>query len=300
MVKNKKKKIVTLPIAAKVMFHPLIDIAWRVESQESKGKTRLSKKDFEDYMLQILGSDAFLYSFTPSGEIGAGDSDYRDNPQTPRISKKFYSLFDRYIGSDGVITKILSSKTSNSRVIKNRMFRFKSSIINLTQIYLESAMTEYSSSKGMISDGRVYKDGKRLKGVKAKFNESEVTSFSYRKRKSGESEEEWFSHLLKVEMNRYLRLFVATFYMLVICDLFATDLDDMAKVIDLNDLANINSLPDNRMKFSKLKSPQNRASFVNRIQEIFTARSIVKPIQKPGRPIKKGTEQLGMGLFEDE
>jgi len=301
MARDKKKKIVTLPIASKMMYESLANIAWRVEKESARGKPKITKDDFHDYILQVLGKDAFLYSFTPSGEIGSGDSDHRDNPQTPRISKKFYDLFTRYIGKNGEVTKIFQKDGSNERVQKNRMFRFKSSIINLVQLYVESTMKEYDSNKIINADGRlVGQDGKRVKGVKAKFNKSNETSFSYRQRKKDESDEEWFKYLLRVEMNRYLRLFVATFYMMVICDLFATDIDDMAKVIDLNDLAHINTLKSDKLKFAKLKHPANRDEFVRDIQEIFTARSIVKPLQKPGRPIKKGTEQLGMEIFGQE
>lgn len=298
---DEKKKVVTLPIAAKMMYQSLADIAWRVEKESAKGKPKIERDDFYEHILQVLGTDAFLYSFTPSGEIGSGDSDHRDNPQTPRISKKFYDLFNNYLGQKGVVTEIFKKDGSPDRVLKNRMFRLKSSIINLVQLYVESTMKEYDSNQIINADGRlVGQDGKRVKGVKSKFNKSNETSFSYRQRKKDETDEQWFKYLLKIEMNRYLRLFVATFYMMVICDLFATDIDDMAKVIDLNDLANINSLKTDKEKFSRLKHPANRDQFVRNIQEIFTAKSIVKPIQKPGRPIKKGTEQLGMELFSDE
>jgi hypothetical protein len=299
---DEEKKQVTLPIAAKMMYESLADIAWRVEKEAARNKRPgIEKDDFYEYILQELGKDAFLYSFTPSGEIGSGDSDHRDNPQTPRISRKFYDLFNRYIGPNGEITKLFQKDGSNAKVQKNRLFRFKSSIINLVQLYVESTMKEYDGQKIINADGRLFdNEGKRVKGVKSKFNKSNETSFSYRQRKKNETDEDWFKYLLRIEMNRYLRLFVATFYMMVICDLFATDIDDMAKVIDLNDLANINSLKSDKLKFSKLKHPANRDQFVRNIQEIFTAKSIVKPIQKPGRPLKKGAEQLGMEIFGDE
>lgn len=298
MKKGKQVKQVTLPIGAKMIYETLADIAWRVEKQSSKGKPKITKDDFYDYMLQVLGKDAFLYSFTPSGEIGSGDSDYRENPTTPRISDKFYDLFASYIGPEGSITRLFANDGSPSRVQKNRMFRLKSSIVNLVQLYLEASMKEYNSSKLISVDGRIFdQEGNRVKGVKSKRNKSNDTSFNYKVRGS-ENDEQWFRYLLKIEMNRYLRLFTATFYMMVICDLFLTDINDMAKVVDLNDLANINSVKTDKKKFAKLKQPANRDAFVRGIQEIFIAKAIVKPIQRPGRPkVKKGEEQIGMEIF---
>lgn len=308
MKKKKVKvqsKIVTLPIAARMMYEPLADIAWRIEKTKKKKKSKPSEDEFKHEMLQILGIDAFLYSFTPSGEIGSGDSDYRENPQTARIDGKFYDMFNEVLAFDenktgrleGFLVQKFRKDGASDKVIKNRLFRFKSSIINLVQLFLESSMVEYGSKNYMITDGRIFdEDGKRVPGVKSQFNKSKSTSFSYKKR-SGEDEEEWFSYLLSVEMNRYLRVFVATFYLLVIADLFRTPISQMAKVITDLDMAGLKKFNDNKERFIHLKQPLTRENFVSKIKEQFVASSLIKPL-KADPKLSKSAEQLDLSLFQ--
>lgn len=287
MARDKKKKFVTLPIAAKMMYESLASIAWRVEKESAKGKPGINKDDFHDYILQVLGKDAFLYSFTPSGEIGSGDSDHRDNPGKEkdkkargRISFRFYDMFLDEIGPRGRVTERLSGGNPNPKVFKNRLFRFKSAVVNLVQLYIESSMKEWDSRKLITADGRRYdSEGNRIGGVKSKYNESNETSFSYRRRNKDEGDEEWYKYLVKIEMNRYLRLFVATFYMQVICKLIDTDINSMAKYIDKLNLAGINDLDNDRDKFSLLKYVPNREDFVVKVKDAFTTDAIVKLLQ---------------------
>jgi hypothetical protein len=287
MARNKKRKFVTLPIAAKMMYESLANIAWRVEKESAKGKPGINKDDFHEYILQVLGKDAFLYSFTPSGEIGSGDSDHRDNPggkkdkrPSGRISFRFYDLFRDEIGPRGRVTERLSGDKPNAKVFKNRLFRFKSAVVNLVQLYVESSMKEWDSRNLIKADGRQYdSEGNRIGGIKSAYNESNETSFSYRRRRKDEGDEEWFKYLVRVEMNRYLRLFVATFYMQVICKLIDTDINSMAKYIDKLNLAGINKLDNDRDKFSLLKYVPNREEFVLKIKDAFTTDAIVKLLQ---------------------
>jgi hypothetical protein len=287
MARDKKKKIVTLPIASKMMYESLANIAWRVEKESAKGKPGINKDDFHEYILQVLGKDAFLYSFTPSGEIGSGDSDHRDNPGEKkdkkargRISFRFYDMFRDEIGPNGRVTKRLSGGKPNPKVFRNRLFRFKSAVVNLVQLYIESSMKEWDSKKLITADGRRYdSEGNRIGGVKSKYNESNETSFSYRRRTKDEGDEEWYKYLVKIEMNRYLRLFVATFYMQVICKLIDTNINSMATYIDKLNLAGINNLDNDRDKFSLLKYVPNREDFVVKIKDAFTTDTIVKLLQ---------------------
>jgi hypothetical protein len=313
MTKKKKKvnrqgpaKKVTLPVAAKMVYESLANIAWRVEKDKhrdaSKDKPPITEEGFKHYILQELGKDAFLYSFTPSGEIGSGDSDHRSNPQTARIDKKFYEMFNELIGIDkqkeGIIVKNFRRDNAPNSVVKNRLFRFKSAIINLVELFLESNMNEYGSRKHMITDGRIYdEEGKRVRGIKSKFNKAKETSFSY-KEKGNETPEEWFRYLLQIEMNRYLRVFVATFYIMVISDLFTTDINYMAKAIDALDLAGIAKEKNDKARFLKLKRPVNREEFIGAIKRSFIASGIVTPISDKSKKSVSG-EQMQIGLFGD-
>lgn len=285
MKKKKSPKTVTLPINNYDIFNSLAEIAWSVE--EDKKKLSHNKEKFFHHIRQELGKDAFCRSFTPSGEIGSGET--MENPQTPRISKYFYdglgTLFDAKSGSMSVIMR---KHTNSERVEKNRMFRFKSSIVNLVQVYLETQM-------GLITNDRPKEDRKTKR--------KRVTSFNYEKRPDGLSDEQWYDYLIKVEMNRYLRMFVATIFFVTIADLFSIDMESMAKTIDSNDLANVNDIDASTMtnvkklhkKFSRLKSPKNRQDFVENVKKMWKLK-----LTKPTVGKKKTGAQVQLSLLGEE
>lgn len=317
MKSSKEKKVVTLPIAAEMIYDSLADIAWRVEAErlgynkQNNAQYEEDKREYKNQILQELGADAFLFSFTPSGEIGSGDSDFKDNPKKGsgkkrsygRISNGFYNSFigdkefrnakikdkkdkkhkssreyhnyvfsknTSYLGEKGLLTSIFSADGSNPVVVNRRLFKFKSAFVAFVQLYMECNMREYHGGGRVKTNGKRYdKDSRRIKGVKSVYNASNETSFSYRQKDKNESDEQYFEYLVHVEMNRYLRLFTATFFFIIMAELFATNIEQFARVIDANDLARINNVTNIRKRFARLKSSENRDSFVKSIQALF-------------------------------
>lgn len=286
----KKKKVrnvttVTLPVGSALIYEKLAEIAWSVENENHKNNPskNADKKEFIDSVLQDLGKEAFLYSYTPSGEIGSGDSDYRDNPQTPRIAKNFYDGIADIVGPTGSVTKAMGRNTNSPVVVKNRMFRFKSSIINLVQVYLEAVM----------------KDGKGQSLKTSAKNNSGITSFNYKKR-GNETDTQWYNYLVEVEMNRYIRMFVATFYFIVVSDLFETDIQEMALTIQANDLASINGKKTDKEIFKKLKESANRETFVRKIRDLFSSKINIKDKSKVVGKTKKGQAEFDIFTNDEE
>lgn len=220
-MKNKKNNQVTLPIAAKMMYLSLAKIAWRVEQEKNGKKSNLTEDEFKEKILQELGADGFLNSFTPGGEIGSGDSDYRKNP-TRDVSQDFYSYFNEFIGENGSVTKLFSEKTSNNKVVNNKLFRLKSSFVNLVDLYIEATIGKEKSSN--------------------EFNN---------------------------EINQYLKMFIASAFLVNICQSFDNDIDKIADLIDSEDLANINSERNIQDKINKLKDPRNKKMFIKKVINIL-------------------------------
>jgi hypothetical protein len=246
-----KTKKVTLPKGNEEVFEALAEIAWSVEDR------KYDKKEFFDVVLQELGKDAFLHSFTPSGEIGSGET--MENPQTPRISKTFYEAIDKKI-----LSKINNLfKSGSERVQKNRMFRFKSSTVNLVQLYLEAVMNLKTNDRKKEDRGKSKK-------------ENRDTSFNYKKRPAGLSDTEWYETLIEVEINRYTRVFVATIFFKTMADLFTINVGQMAALIRQNDMLNIDNFKDEdplrlqKKKFKTLKSVDNRTKFIGKVMDLWT------------------------------
>jgi hypothetical protein len=252
-----KKKQVTLPIGNKKVFEKLAQIAWRVEKESMKSNPDSEERDeFFDHILQELGKDAFLYSFTPSGEIGDGLNTL-DNPQTPRISKKFYEeAMEQIFGSKGKMTQFFIMSNPSAAVQKDRMRRFKSAVVALVQLYLESSLKLTIRQK---IPKNLTKDEKR---------QYPITSFNY-PIKGNQSDDEWYSELVKVEMHRYTRLFVAAIFFSSISKLFNLKIGDFSKAIVAQDMLGINGLPTPKKKFAKLKNIETRKKFVQDVLKNF-------------------------------
>ena len=275
-VKRKIKKV-TLPIYNFDIYTTLADIAWSVEPRKDK----LDRKEFYESVRQELGKEAYLHSFTPSGEIGSGDSEYfsKENPQSPRIAQSFYDGFQDLMGPTGTLSKLFRSNTNSESVQKNRMFRFKSSIINLVQVYLESDMSLTTGDR-------------HPKNHKDYLKKDRVTSFNYGERK-GQSDEDWYAYLIQVESNRYVRMFVATIFFTTISELFMIKVKDMAKTIQSRDLAGVNNIESVNKKFKKLKEAPNREQFVRNVRDIFKLK-VVNPEEAEERkvPVKRSRVPL--------
>jgi hypothetical protein len=284
MKKKKQVKQVTLPLGNKKVFEKLAQIAWRVEKESIKGNPeRGEKEEFFDHVLQELGKDAFLYSFTPSGEIGDGLNTL-DNPQTPRIAKSFYEdgLEDLF-GPGGEITKFFKRGNPSDAVQKNRLMRYKSAIVALVQLYLESAM------KYKIRD-KVPKDSTDAEKMRER-----VTSFNYTRRKSGMTDEEWYLELIRVEMNKYTRLFVAALFFSSISNIFLLKISDLTRSIDTQDLAGINSLNSNKKKYAKLRNEDNRKDFVKAVLNMWRI-----PISKPKVKKKESRKEVVQPTIDEQ
>ncbi|NBV29445.1 hypothetical protein EBS02_10635 [bacterium] len=267
MIKNKKKKNpteavrqVTLPIGAKIMFKPIIDIAWAVQDN----KDEIDKDEFYDHLFNELGVDGYLTSFTSEGHIGSGSNRYEveDNPHTARIAKSFYKALDDIFGDDGSIPKMLSRNVSSPNVKKNRLFRFKGAIVNLVQLYCEAQL-------GFGTNAR------KKKTLKEGEIESTIyTAFDY-KRRTTETDEEWYRYLISVQENRYARLFVATILFITLSDIFLIRMPDVKKTIDKRNMAGIknikgdNELDTLKKQFAQLKSVKNRKKFIQSIRKLW-------------------------------
>lgn len=127
-----KKKTVTLPIGSKAIFEKIAAIAWSVEDDKDPDE----KEEFINYFVQELGKEAFLHSFTPSGEIGDG-SNIQSNP-VQQVDDFYRSELSDLFGENGTITSILSENTSSDAVVKSRELRYKGAIISLIKLFIEA------------------------------------------------------------------------------------------------------------------------------------------------------------------
>lgn len=226
-------KKVTLPVGNKLIFDALADIAYQYESHKPK-----DAKAFKEDVCNELGAEAFLFSFTPSGEIG-------DNPQTPRIAETFYDSFPEIFSPKSGVVAINMTGESKAKV-NNAIFRVKSSTVNLIQVYLETTM-----------------------GLKTRNKEkSGNTSFDYPKL-SGKKTPAEYKLLLEVEKNRYMRLFIAAIFTKTIGTLLALSPSDLRKAIKDFDMWNINNVTDSKQAFAILRKPENRRNFVESVKEMW-------------------------------
>lgn len=115
-------KKVTLPIGDKLIFESLAEIAYSVETNPPKNKT-----EFIQTVSDELGKEAFLHSYTPSGEIGS-------NPYNSNLS--FFDLFDEIFSMrDGIIAVNMAGMKKAK--VKSSIRQTKSSIVNLIKVYTD-------------------------------------------------------------------------------------------------------------------------------------------------------------------
>jgi hypothetical protein len=101
-------------------------------------------------------------------------------------------------------------------------------------------------------------------------------------------------------MNRYIRMFVATFYFIVVSDLFETDIQEMALTIQANDLASINGKKTDKEIFKKLKESANRETFVRKIRDLFSSKINIKDKSKVVGKTKKGQAEFDIFTNDEE
>lgn len=128
---KKEKKVVTLPIGNLNIFNALAEISW--SNKENKEQSK--KESYKDKIIQELGKEAFLHSFTPSGEIGSGES-YGNNPHSDN-TKLFTAIFDEIFSDEGLLLEVFSGNTNSEKVAKKRMLQFKSLVMSLIKMYIE-------------------------------------------------------------------------------------------------------------------------------------------------------------------
>ncbi len=285
MKTQKQKKNVSLPVGNKDIFEALGEIAFSVEDD----KGGLDRDDFINDVVQELGKDAFLYSFTPSGEIGDGHNT-KQNPQTPRVAHSFYDGFRDMLGvkgegsaTDGKVVKMLKQNTNSDRVINTRVIRFKGAVINLVQLYLESALSLVPTDKN------TYKQKKNKESVKRE----RITSFNYKKRPAGMTDTDWIDYLISVEENRYMRMFIATIFFKTISELFLVSSTQVYKTIKAQNLLGVEGLSQKK-KFGKLRQPATRTTFVQLVRELWNLELQPLPSKKKkgGTPRSQGEMDL--------
>lgn len=141
---GKEKKIVTLPIGDLKIFDSLAEIEW---SNKNK-KNPKNKEVFKEKIIQDLGKEAFLHSFTPSGEIGSGDTP-KNNPSSENADlfiKEFYEI----IGEEGKLKKLFELNSSPKKA-KNNLKQFKMTVMALIKLYIETRTDLDESDKNEVS-----------------------------------------------------------------------------------------------------------------------------------------------------
>jgi hypothetical protein len=280
------KKVVTLPIGNKDIFTELAKIAWSVEDDKSQDRDA-----FFEEVLQQLGADAFLYSFTPSGEIGCGDNEFKSNPTSARFSADFYDAIETLVGPEGSVTKVLNAKISSKPKGRERMLRFRSAVVNLATLYAEAVLNMKSRDKDSRSQ-KVARRTKKAKGEEVTYDKRErVTDFNFKKRGT-ETDEEWRRYLVQVMENRYIRFFVATVFFKTISDLFTIRSEDIYKTMKAGDLLGISEMND-KTKFKVLSQPETMKEFTDKILKMWTLElrePLPKKVTKPKKKIKEGEQ----------
>jgi hypothetical protein len=140
------KKKVTLPIGCKIIFLRLAEIAWANE----KNKKNKNKDEYIEKIVQELGTDAFIHSFTPGGEIGDGHNTLA-NPRERGIENFYKKNLGSLFGRNGSISSMLIETSKNNKVYKNKELRFKEAVISLAKLYVEAYQIDDPESKILVT-----------------------------------------------------------------------------------------------------------------------------------------------------
>jgi len=144
-------KKVTLPIYNKEIYESLAEIMWSLE-ENKKDKDKFIAKTMND-----LGKEAFLHSFTPSGEIGSGET--VRNPYNKTNSEIFFDAFSDVFGESGEITELVAQNTNSEKLVKNRVNRIKAAIIELINVYVESVDEKLKNPETLADKKRAETEG---------------------------------------------------------------------------------------------------------------------------------------------
>jgi hypothetical protein len=133
-------KKVTLPIGNKAIFDSLAKIALKCEKKKPDDAQKFMKEVGDE-----LAEEAFLFSFTPSGEIG-------DNPIQKSESEIFLKSFDNIFSKNyGVIA--LAMKGESKAKINNAIRRIKAALVEISKIYTKEMIPKRDSrSSGQVNN----------------------------------------------------------------------------------------------------------------------------------------------------
>lgn len=116
-------KKITLPVGNKIIFDYMAEAYMAREKKIPKNPEEFVRKISDD-----LAKEAFLHSFTPSGEIGSGE-----NPRRVK-EKNFFEHFDELFSPiDGVIA--FNMPHAGKSKIKQTIKEVKSIIVSLVKVY---------------------------------------------------------------------------------------------------------------------------------------------------------------------
>lgn len=116
-------KKITLPIGNKIIFDYMAEAYMTHEKRKPKNPEEYVKELSDD-----LAKEAFLHSFTPSGEIGSGE-----NPRRVK-STDFFEHFDDLFSPDSGIIAYYMPHAGKAK-IKQTIKEVKSVIVSLVKIY---------------------------------------------------------------------------------------------------------------------------------------------------------------------
>lgn len=232
-------KKVTLPIANLDIFEELA---------KSYLETEGHKPNDPDYADRIEGAvydlamEAYLFSFTPSGEIGS-------NPRTPKVADSFFREFDDVLGPKGFFKTKLTN--SDPEYVASKERQFKSILVNLSQLYLETQAK--LKTKGRELSDKSYDPSSFEHGANAV---------------KGKPTEEELQKMIKVETNRYIRLFMTTYFTHIVFDGMRTDANSIIKIINSLGLLNgPEADTDSKGILRYLKDTKTRSAFVKLLRD---------------------------------
>jgi len=232
-------KKITLPLPTLAIFEELAKSHLDTCGISQSDKTYSDRVDACVYDLAI---DAYNHSFTPSGEIG-------NNPRTPKIADSFFHEFDDILGDKGFFkTKLVDA---SDKMIATKERQFKSILVSLSQLYLETQA--------------------RLKTKGRQLNDQgyDSSSFEYKPNAvKGKPDETEMKDMVRVETNRYIRMFMATYFIHVVHDAMRTNSDSVVKIINSLGLIQTPEADlDGSGVLRHLRSPKTRSQFVKMLRD---------------------------------
>lgn len=232
-------KKVTLPISNLPIYE---ELAMSYLDTEGISEKDPSYHDRVGAVVYDLAVEAYLESFTPSGEIG-------NNPRTPKVADTFFKEFDDILGARGFFKTKLANKTDEYIASKER--QFKGIIVNLSQLYLETQASL------------------KTKGRNLSDNTYESSSFEHEANAvKGKPSDAELNKMIKVETNRYVRLFMTTYFMEVVFNAMTTPADGIIKIINsLELLHGPEAQQDAKGILRYLKRSDVRAGFVKKLRD---------------------------------